>query len=113
MQARFATTVRERRSRLLHGMRVTASNRSYFPLIVALLAIAVLLAHGWCLDDGAVLDDHWHQKALREYGWSLPELQRSLVIEPSQWMDHWWQDKPVRWEYARPLFIITMKLIYH
>src|SRR5262245_42051934 len=81
--------------------------------VIILLAAAVALAHGWCLNDGTVLDDHWHQKGLRENGWALPELLKTLVIEPSQWMHHWWQDKPVRWEYARPLFIVTMKLVYH
>jgi hypothetical protein len=82
-------------------------------LTVALLAIAVLAAHGWCLGDGTVLDDWQHQKHLREHGWSLPELQRSLTIRPADWVEHWWQTKEVRWEYARPLFILTMKTIYH
>jgi hypothetical protein len=92
---------------------VSGSRAVYRWAVTGFLAAAVLLAHGWCLNDGTVLDDHQHQKALREHGWSLAELQRSLVIEPSQWMHHWWQNKPVRWEYARPLFILTMKVVYH
>lgn len=91
---------------------MSAARTGYTSGVSILLAVGVLLGHGWCLGDGSVLDDHQHQKALREYGWSLAELQRSLVIEPSQWMHHWWQDKAVRWEYARPLFILTMKFLY-
>ena len=82
-------------------------------LTIVLLAAAVLIAHGWCLSDGTVLDDWQHQKHLREHGWSLAELQRSLTIRPADWVEHWWQTKEVRWEYARPLFILTMKVIYH
>lgn len=76
------------------------------------LAAVTMLAHGWCLGDGTVLDDHWHQRGLREHGWSYQELMRSLVIEPTEWMHVWWQDKPVRWEYGRPLFILSMKFVY-
>lgn len=77
------------------------------------LAVATLLAHGWSLADGSVLDDHWHQRGLREYGWSWSDLMRTLIIEPSQWVHLWWQDKVVRWEYGRPFFILVMKVVYH
>ncbi|MCA9243106.1 MAG: hypothetical protein KDA32_04060 [Phycisphaerales bacterium] len=70
-------------------------------------------AHSGAIDDGAVLDDHWHQKGLRENGWSYSELMRTLVIEPAQFTHIWWQDKPVRWAYGRPAFIVLMKLVYH
>ncbi|MBI5864762.1 MAG: hypothetical protein HZB38_09685 [Planctomycetes bacterium] len=80
---------------------------------ILLLAAAVLLGHAWCLRDGTVLDDWQHQKHLRESGWSLDELQRSLTIQPADWVHHWWQTREMRWEYARPLFILTMKTIYH
>lgn len=81
-------------------------------LLLICLAAAVLIAHGWCLDDGSVLDDHWHQKGLREHGWSGQELMRTLEIEPARWMHLWWQTETVRWEYARPLFILAMKFVY-
>ncbi len=77
------------------------------------LAIAVCLAHAWCLDDGTVLDDWQHQEHLRERGWSLEELMASLVIRPADWVTHWWQTREVRWEYARPAFILSMKTLYH
>ncbi len=89
------------------------------PRFVALLSGALLLigaalsVHLWSLWDGAVLDDYWHQRGLRENGWSLSELLRTLAIEPAQWMHFWWQDEPVRWEYGRPAFILAMKLVYH
>lgn len=82
------------------------------PAYAGLLAIA-LLGHIWCLGDGTVLDDWWHQKGLREHGWSLSELLRSLVIRPSDFLYLWWQDRDVAWEYARPLFILAMKTVYH
>ncbi len=81
-------------------------------LVAAGLLLATLLAHGWCLADGTVLDDYWHQKGLREHGWSLPELMRTLVIAPADFINLWWQTQDVRWEYARPLFILSMKVVY-
>ena len=61
--------------------------------------------------DGSILDDHWHQKGLREHGWSYAELMRTLEIEPADFQHLWWQDRVVRWDYGRPLFIAAMKLI--
>jgi len=80
--------------------------------VAALLVATTLLAHGWSLADGAVLDDHWHQYGLRTHGWSLTELQRTLTIEPAQWLTLWWQTEPARWEYFRPGFILLMKFFY-
>jgi len=77
-----------------------------------LLAGITCAAHIWCLWDGSVLDDHWHQKGLREHGWSYAELLHTLVIEPADWVHLWWQEKTVRWEYLRPVFILCMKLVY-
>ena len=82
-------------------------------LAALLLAALTLLFHGWCLADGSVLDDHWHQKGLREHGWSMDQLLLSTRIEPSQWTHLWWQNQSMAWEYARPVFIWTMKLLYH
>lgn len=79
---------------------------------VVFLAAAVLLVHGWSLGDGTVLDDYWHQRAMREHGWSLSELMRSVRIDTHDLADVWWQEKPVRWDYPRPLFILAMKTVY-
>lgn len=76
------------------------------------LGAATLALHGWSLADGTVLDDWWHQKGLREHGWSLSELLRTLVIAPADFLHCWWQTVDVRWEYARPLFILVMKIAY-
>lgn len=84
-----------------------------FLLLAPLVLGATLFAHIWALDDGTVLDDHWHQRGLREHGWSYDDLMRSLVIAPADFIHIWWQDVPVRWEYGRPAFILIMKLIYH
>lgn len=83
------------------------------PLAVALITALTLLTHIWCVWDGSVLDDHWHQRGLRQDGWSLPELLRTLTIDTRDFLDMWWQDKPIRWEYARPAFILAMKTVYH
>ncbi|MCH7812522.1 MAG: hypothetical protein IID40_00745 [Planctomycetes bacterium] len=91
--------------------RVRRSRRSAL-LVVALLAGVTLLFHGWSLADGSVMDDHWHQKGLREHGWSPSELMRTLTVEPAAFTELWWQDKSVRWEYGRPLFILVMKIVY-
>ncbi len=77
-----------------------------------LLLAALLAAHGWSLTDGTVLDDHWHQRNLREHGWSLGELLRSTRIEPAEFIHCWWQERVVCWEYLRPVFIFCMKAIY-
>lgn len=92
--------------------RGTRARIAYVAGGALLLAAATLAAHGWSLADGAAFDDHWHQRGLREHGWSYAELLRTLEIEPAGWMHVWWQDKPVRWEYGRPLFILVMKLVY-
>lgn len=81
--------------------------------IAVFLVVLAWVAHGWCLQAGSVLDDHWHQKGLRENGWSLDELIRSTRIAPGEWQHLWWQNQPMYWEYARPVFIWVMKVLYH
>jgi hypothetical protein len=79
--------------------------------VVFLLAILTLAVHGLALSDGKVLDDFWHQKGLREHGWSFNELLRTLVIAPADFLHTWWQTKPVVWHYFRPFFILSMKVV--
>jgi len=88
------------------------ASRLYVIRCVLMLIAMVLLAHGLSLFDGVVLDDYWHQKGLREHGWSFPELMRTLIIAPSDFLDTWWQTKDVRWHYLRPFFIVCMKFVY-
>ncbi|HKQ46838.1 MAG TPA: hypothetical protein VJZ71_02075 [Phycisphaerae bacterium] len=79
----------------------------------ALLLVAITLAaHGLALFDGVVLDDFWHQKGLREHGWSFSELLRTLNIAPVDFLETWWQTKDVCWHYLRPFFIVCMKTVY-
>lgn len=79
---------------------------------VAAISLTVFLLHGLALWDGVVLDDHWHQKGLREHGWSFFELLRTLIIAPADYIDCWWQTRPVVWHYFRPFFIVCMKFAY-
>ncbi|QOJ15460.1 MAG: hypothetical protein HRU75_12785 [Planctomycetia bacterium] len=78
----------------------------------ALLLAVTWVFHGAALRDGSVLDDHWHQHGLRTHGWALDELLRTLTIDTRDFIELWWQDRPIRWEYARPLFILAMKAVY-
>jgi hypothetical protein len=78
---------------------------------VALLIIFAI-AHGLALKDGTVLDDFWHQKGLREHGWSFHELLRTLNISTADYIHTWWQTKSVTWDYFRPFFILCMKFLY-
>lgn len=77
-----------------------------------ILAVVTTLLHGFALFDGTILDDYWHQKGLREHGWSFSELLKTLVIAPSDFIHAWWQTLDVRWDYLRPFFIICMKTMY-
>jgi hypothetical protein len=70
------------------------------------------LAHGFWLNSASVLDDHWHQRNLRTYGWSPSALIDATRIEPAAWQHLWWQNQSMYWEYARPVFILAMKLLY-
>ncbi|QDV90882.1 hypothetical protein RAS2_19660 [Phycisphaerae bacterium RAS2] len=76
------------------------------------ITLIVALLHGLALWDGVVLDDHWHQKGLREHGWTFPELLRTLIIAPADYIECWWQTRPVVWHYFRPFFIVCMKFAY-
>jgi hypothetical protein len=76
------------------------------------LAIVTIILHGFSLFDGTILDDYWHQKGLREHGWSFGELLKTLIIAPGDFIHAWWQTQDVRWDYLRPFFIVCMKTLY-
>lgn len=77
-----------------------------------LIGVVTLATHGLALFDGVVLDDYWHQKGLREHGWSFSGLMRTLDITPSDFLETWWQTREVKWHYLRPFFIVCMKFVY-
>ncbi|HSW43975.1 MAG TPA: hypothetical protein VLM89_00195 [Phycisphaerae bacterium] len=87
-------------------------SRAYIVRCVVLLTLISLATHAWSLFDGVVLDDYWHQKGLREHGWSFSELMRTLIIAPGDFLHTWWQTQDVRWHYLRPFFIACMKFVY-
>jgi len=82
-------------------------------LVLTLLAAATMLTHGWSLDDGLFLDDHWHQVQLRDRGWSWTDLLETTTLNPDEFMETWWQQQPIRWQYARPVSVLLMKVVYH
>ncbi len=77
-----------------------------------ILGATVILAHGWSLHDGLGLDDHWHYRTFRESGWSLPELLDATTIRSKDLYELWWQDRPVQFQYSRPLSVALMKVVY-
>ena len=89
-----------------------AIDRPYTLGRALVIVFITLAAHGLALFDGVVLDDFWHQKGLREHGWSFSELLRTLSICPSNFLEIWWQQKDVCWQYLRPFFIVCMKCVY-
>jgi hypothetical protein len=79
---------------------------------MAVLLAAGVLVHGWSLGDGLFLDDHWHQNRLRSADWSLREFLDIGTIEPKRFIETWWQERAVRWDYARPVSFALMKAIH-
>lgn len=77
-----------------------------------IIAAAVVIVHGPSLGDGLFLDDHWHQLQYEQRGWSVRELLDATTIEPARFMHSWWQDRQVRWQYARPLWVALAKGVY-
>lgn len=81
----------------------------------ALCALAIVgltfAVHGWSLGDGLFLDDHLHQVTLSEADWTFADLLTSSTIEPARFIQAWWQDKPIRWDYARPLAMAWAKAV--
>lgn len=86
--------------------------RRYVAASTAIILLATLAAHGWSLDDGLFLDDHLHWLRMTEGRWSLRMMTEATTIEPSQFMHAWWQDRPVRWEYFRPIAVLLAKGVH-
>lgn len=91
--------------------RPNVSVRSH-ALSIALILLLGLVAHVWVLWDGLFLDDHWHRLQLEQRGWAIQDLLDTTTIEPAQFIDSWWQDRTVRWEYLRPGAILLMKTVH-
>jgi len=76
------------------------------------LLVAVLLAHGWSLTDGLSLDDHWHYHSIPQAHWSFRDLLNATTLDAAQQVKLWWQEKPVRFVYARPVAVALLKITY-
>jgi len=93
----------------------TASRRGRAAAVLVLpgLALLVLAAHGWAVNDGLYYDDHWHRAALRASGWNLHDLTEATTFDfPGRLIHMWWQDTPLQWRYPRPVAMFFMKLEY-
>lgn len=91
---------------------ISASRRMFVARGTLIITLVTLAAHGLALFDDVVLDDYWHQRGLRTYGWSFTDLMRTLDISPSDFLGVWWQTQEVKWHYLRPFFIVCMKFVY-
>ncbi len=80
--------------------------------VVLLLALATGLAHGWSLFDGLALDDHWHHHTFQESSWSPGELLDATTIDTRNHLSLWWQERAVRFVYARPVSVALLKATY-
>lgn len=88
-------------------------SRQYLILVIFIIAVAVLIAHGWALNDGLFLDDHWHRLHWTSQDWSLASALDSTTINPERFLDIWWQDKAVQWQYSRPAAVYLTQAVYH
>lgn len=78
----------------------------------AILAAATLLFHGWSLGDGLFLDDHWHTAQYAKAAWSWPHLVEAATIAPQRFIECWWQETPLNWQYARPFALLVAQATY-
>jgi hypothetical protein len=74
------------------------------------LFLAILAAHGIALWDGVFFDDHWHRFTLTHYGWGWTDLIDSTTFNLPGYSNLWWQIAPMEWRYARPLWMLIMKV---
>lgn len=85
--------------------------RAILPIFI--LAAAALAAHGWSILDGPFFDDHLHMTRYASNDWSGRHLLDATTITPDQFMESWWQDQPIRWQYARPFSVLLSQVVYH
>lgn len=78
----------------------------------AALGVVTLTFHGCSVTDGLWLDDHWHQRQLRDLGWSFSELLDTTRLEPDRIIHAWWQDRSIAFQYARPFAVLLQKTVY-
>lgn len=91
---------------------VNPAGAAYWLLVAVILASATVAAHGPSLQGGLFFDDHWHRLQLETSGWGWSDLLNAATLEPSRFMDMWWQTEPIRWQYSRPVSIFLMKVVH-
>jgi len=111
MASRCSTTVYPVPGAPRHEARIRRVE--YNLLVVCIITVATLAAHGWSLTDGLLLDDHWHRLRLQDDDWSLTSLLEATTIKPDRFIDAWWQEQPVQWQYLRPFAVLVAKSVYH
>lgn len=92
-------------------VQASANGMRHWPAML-IVAAGGLALHAWSIGDGLFLDDHWHRQVLGEGDWSMHTLLEGATIEPSRFIQSWWQDRVVRWQYTRPAALALMKAVY-
>lgn len=82
-------------------------------VVWAVLGVATLMFHGCSVMDGLWFDDHWHQRQLRDLGWSFADLLETTRLAPDEIIDAWWQNRSIAFEYARPFAVSVQKCVYY
>ena len=84
----------------------------YYLAVWGLICGATWLAHGWSITTGLTLDDHFHDQYLARPNWTTGDLFHATTIDTDDFVHLWWQDKPVRFQYFRPVAVLLMKTVY-
>ncbi|MCG3179043.1 MAG: hypothetical protein BIFFINMI_01374 [Phycisphaerae bacterium] len=75
-------------------------------------ALAVVLLHGVSLHDPLFLDDHLHHYNIARMGYRPSDLINATTIRPGEFLEAWWQQKPIQWVYPRPAATLLAKAVY-
>lgn len=79
----------------------------------ATLALLTVLAHFGSLHDGLFFDDHWHRHHVLQANWTPADLTNAAAFDlPGELANLWWQERPIRLQYVRPLAMAVLKAEY-
>ena len=91
---------------------MAVSNRTAWLIVAVVVAVFVVLSHGWSLDVGLYLDDHSHYAQLRESGWGYHSVVEACRLGIIGRVMHTWFKKETGLRFYRPVAFWLMKLQY-
>lgn len=81
-------------------------------ITAGIVAVLVMLCHGWSLDAGLYLDDHSHYAQLREGGWGYQDVVEACRLGIIGRVMHTWFKEETGLRFYRPVAFWLMKLQY-